>query len=248
MLLDPKKGKYSDDENETIIKLVNIGLQNGQREREIIKGIANTLNRGYAGIMSHVRKLRAEFPDRFTNVQSTEKGSSTRLNSWNEKEEEIVIEVVNQYLGEGKPLSAAIVALEEKLSRTQGAIYQRIYTLRRKQADKFQYLPEERPRKKRKLPEWQTNRPVIRNLDDNSTNSIWNGSNNSETSQPEEVMIFQAFEARYGRLVGEAKEHLVQLIRQYGSTRVSIELLTLNDDKAFPSVITDFLAHRLQRN
>jgi hypothetical protein len=255
MLLDPKKGKYSDDENETIIQLINQGLQNGVRERDIIKEIANTLNRGYAGIMSHVRKLRTEFPDRFKSVDPLA-DNSTRLNSWTDKEEKIVIEIVNGYLGEGKSLSNAIVYLEEQLTRTQGAIYQRIYTLRRKQPEQFEHLPAERPRKKRELPDWQTNRPVIRNLDRTVGNSdlftgdlpsIWNSPSITETSQTEETMILQAFESRYGKPTGEAKKRLIQLMRKYGCTRVSIALLTLTDDKTFPGAIADFLANRLRR-
>jgi hypothetical protein len=261
MLLDPKKGKYSIEENEKIIELVNEGIKNGERERDTIKVIADTLNRGYAGIMSHVRKLKAEQPSRFEVIDQLYKDNAARLNSWTEAEEDIVIDTVNKHLSEGKSLSTAISSLEEKLSRTQGAIYQRIYTLRRKQPDRFAHLPAERPRKKRKLPEWQTNRPVIRNLDRTETTNeqfqipslspIWNTNTNpnqESPSQTEEAMIYQAFESRYGRLTGEAKEKLNHLMRQFGGTRVSISLLTLSDDKAFPSIIADFLAMKMQRD
>jgi hypothetical protein len=254
MLLDPKKGKYSNEENEKIIQLVNEGLKNGERERDTIKLIANTLNRGYAGIMSHVRKLRTEQPDRFETVDQHYKDNAARLNSWTESEEEIVIDTVNTHLNEGKSLSTAISSLEEKLSRTQGAIYQRIYTLRRKQPERFEHLPAERPRKKRKLPEWQTNRPVIRNLDrteiipEPSLSPIWTNSNHDSPSPNEETMIYQAFETRYGKLTREAKEKLAQLMRQYGCTRVSISLLTLNDNKAFSSIIANFLEECLNRD
>lgn len=259
MLLDPKKGKYSIEENEKIIELVNEGLIKGERERDTIKEIANTLNRGYAGIMSHVRKLKAEQPSRFEVIDQMYKDNAARLNSWTETEEDIVIDTVNKHLSEGKSLSTAISALEEKLSRTQGAIYQRIYTLRRKQPDRFAHLPAERPRKKRKLPEWQTNRPVIRNLDRTETthdtyqmptlSPIWNTNTNQESpSQTEEAIIYQVFESRYGRLTGEAKEKLNLLMRQYGGTRVSISLLTLSEDKAFPSIIADFLAMKMQKD
>lgn len=259
MLLDPKKGKYSIEENEKIIELVNEGLKKGERERDTIKEIANILNRGYAGIMSHVRKLKAEQPSRFEVMDQLYKDNAARLNSWTEAEEDIVIDTVNNHLSEGKSLSTAISSLEEKLSRTQGAIYQRIYTLRRKQPDRFAHLPAERPRKKRKLPEWQTNRPVIRNLDRTETTNdsfqtptlspIWNTNTNQEApSQTEEAIIYQVFESRYGRLTGEAKEKLNLLMRQYGGTRVSISLLTLSEDKAFPSIIADFLAMKMQKD
>jgi hypothetical protein len=260
MLLDPKKGKYSIEENEKIIELVNEGLKKGERERDTIKEIANTLNRGYAGIMSHVRKLKAEQPERFEVVDQMYKDNAARLNSWTEAEEDIVIDTVNSHLSEGRSLSAAISSLEEKLSRTQGAIYQRIYTLRRKQPDRFAHLPAERPRKKRKLPEWQTNRPVIRNLDRTDTISdsyqmpslspIWNTTNTNQEapSQNEEAIIYRVFESRYGRLTSEAKEKLNLLVRQYGGTRVSVSLLTLSEDKAFPSIIADFLAMKMQKD
>ncbi|WP_028778082.1 hypothetical protein [Shimazuella kribbensis] len=259
MLLDPKKGKYSIEENEKIIELVNEGMKNGERERDTIKVIANTLNRGYAGIMSHVRKLKTEQPARFETIDQLYKDNAARLNSWTETEEDVVIDTVNKHLENGKSLSTAISSLEEKLSRTQGAIYQRIYTLRRKQPDRFAHLPAERPRKKRKLPEWQTNRPIIRNLDRTEPNPetyqptnlspIWNTPTNLESpSQTEESMIYQAFESRYGKLTLESKEKLNQLMRQYGGTRVSISLLTLSEDKAFSSIIADFLAQKMQRD
>lgn len=251
MLLDPKKGKYSHEENETIIRLVNEGIEKGERERETIKKIAEKLNRGYAGIMSHVRKLKNEHSDRFLTVPSNN-DNAARLNSWTEAEEEVVIETVNEHLAAGKSLSTAITALEEKLSRTQGAIYQRIYTLRRKQPDRFSYLPAERPRRKRK-PEWQTNRPIIRNLDRSKPTfeqpqPLTELTPLNASLQTEEEMIYKAFETRYGKLTREAKETLNQLLRQYGGTHVSITLFTLNEDKAFATVIIDFLAKKIQRN
>lgn len=270
-MYDPKKGKYTEDENNHIIHSINNGIANGKREREILREIANDLNRGYAGIMSHVRKLRQEYPERFISSDNYNTDQASRLNSWEPNEEEIVIDTVNRFLEEGKSLSAAIVELETLLSRTQGAIYQRIYTLRRKNPDRFKFLPQQRPRRRRKISEWQMTRPIIRNLEDSypfsfddrmgeshslstsqpgmgmSSSAPWNSSMH-EAPTSEESMIIQAFEERYGRPNQEAKGQLIYLMRQFGCTRVSIALLTLADDKEFPNVIANFLSHRLQQS
>jgi hypothetical protein len=276
-MIETKKGKYTDEENDLIIEAINKGLQEGKREREILKELSEQLKRGYAGIMSHVRKLRAEYPDRFHFSEEAAGEGSNRLNSWEEEEEETVIQTVNQFLEEGKSLSAAIAELEKKLSRTQGAIYQRIYTLRRKYPEKFTHLPAQRPRRRRKFQDWQMYRPAIRNLDDayysnpeelSSTaekqlatasdhfHSIHNqsyGSNmtwpqGNEHTTPEEEMLIKAFEERYGRPNPDTRERLIQLMRTYGCTRVSIALFTLSEDKAFPTVIAEFLEQRLQNH
>lgn len=256
-MFDPKKGKYTDEENEQIIQAMNKGLKEGKREREIINEISEQLNRGYAGIMSHIRKLKSQYPDRFIHT-ATDSSHSQRLNSWESEEEDLVIKTVNTYLDEGKPLAAAIAKLEEELSRTQGAIYQRIYTLRKRNPERFKHLPAKRPRRRRKLQDWQVNRPIIRNLnpsyEEESSQQLfalnqellksWNSSDNE--SPTEDTVIFQAFEERYGRLNIEAKEILTNLIQKFGPTRVSIVLLTLPEDKSFATTIANFLASRLQ--
>ncbi|SEM71686.1 hypothetical protein [Lihuaxuella thermophila] len=271
-MIETKKGKYTEEENEQIIEAINKGLQEGKREREILKELSEQLKRGYAGIMSHVRKLRAEYPDRFHFSEEAGEGSN-RLNSWEEEEEEIVIQTVNQFLEEGKSLSAAIAELEKKLFRTQGAIYQRIYTLRRKYPDKFTHLPAQRPRRRRKLQDWQIYRPAIRDLDEpyypnpeglssaptasDTLHPLHNQSfasgvtwpqGNEQPTTPEEEMLIKAFEERYGRPNPDTREKLIQLMRTYGCTRVSIALFTLAEDKAFPTVITEFLERRLQNH
>ncbi|SFI99202.1 hypothetical protein [Thermoflavimicrobium dichotomicum] len=273
VMIDPKKGKYTEEENEQIIEAINKGLQEGKREREILKELSEKLNRGYAGIMSHVRKLRSEYPDRFVSLDDS--SSTHRLNSWEPHEEELVIDTVNAYTEEGKSLSAAIAELEKKLNRTQGAIYQRIYTLRRKHPEKFKYLPPQRPRRRRKLPDWQINLPVIHNLEETShypnssseelstavQNQLATATNHIQTppapyptwspSSPttnEEEIVFKAFEERYCKPNQETKQKLMQLMRQYGCTRVSVALLTLADDKEFSTLIVDFLAKRLQND
>lgn len=270
-MIETKKGKYSDEENERIIQSINEGLLAGKREREVLKELAEELKRGYAGIISHARKLRTEYPDRF-HVQE-EAGEGSRLNSWEEEEEKLVIDTVNQFLDKGKSLSAAIEELEKKLSRTQGAIYQRIYTLRRKHPDKFSQLPTQRPRRRRKLESWQIHRPVIRSLDEenpNPSSSISadyhsaveqqltsaseflhqlnppNWLSNSPPLNGEEEMLLKAFEERYGRLNPEMKNKMIHLLRTYGCTRVSIALFTLAEDKQFPTLIIKFLENRLQ--
>ncbi|MFC7441331.1 hypothetical protein [Laceyella putida] len=279
MIFDTKKGKYTDEENQIIIEAMNQGLKEGKREREILKELSQQLKRGYAGIMSHVRKLRSEYPDRFNSYEDSVEGS--RLNSWSEEEEDIVIATVNQFLEEGKPLSQAISELEGKLSRTQGAIYQRIYTLRRKHPDKFTHLPERRPRRRRKMQDWEAQHSPIPSLDEYSARNqigfnhftataeqqlasaidhlhTYNKSmftpisfNNSESSGPmsnEEEMVVKAFMERYGRLNPESRDKLIQLMRTYGSTRVSIAIFTLADDKTFPSYILEFLERRLHNH
>lgn len=267
-MYDPKKGKYTEEENNHIINTINKGLSMGKRERDLLKEIAMDLNRGYAGIMSHVRKLRLENPNRFISSDNSADDQAFRLNSWEENEENLVIDTVNSFLDEGKSLSAAIAELESKLSRTQGAIYQRIYTLRRKNPEKFSFIPQQRPRRRRKLQEWQMNRPIIRNLEDtyhyhtyddnnfpetslnqhmkisNPAHSSWSSAGDSVNA--EESLILKTFEERYGRPNSETRDQLLLLMRQYGCTRVSIALLTLADDKNFPNVVADFLSKRLQ--
>ncbi|TCS95008.1 hypothetical protein [Hazenella coriacea] len=272
-MIETKKGKYSDEENERIIESINEGLQEGKRERDILRELSEELKRGYAGIISHARKLRAEYPERFHMQEET--GDGSRLNSWEEDEEKLVIDTVNQYLDQGKSLSAAIEELEKKLSRTQGAIYQRIYTLRRKHPEKFSQLPAQRPRRRRKLESWQIHRPIVRSLDEGtsmqSSSDVedyhstveqqlasaseylhqFNSPNariisSSSPLNSEEGMLLKAFEERYGRLNPELKSKMVQLMRFYGCTRVSITLFTLAEDKQFPTVIIKFLENRLQ--
>lgn len=260
---DTKKGKYTDEENETIIKAINRGLQEGSKEREIIKELSIQLNRGYAGIMSHVRKLRSEFPDRF---HSSDDYDYNRLNSWEEKEEELVIQTVNSYLEKGKSLSAAISELERLLSRTQGAIYQRIYTLRRKKPERFNHLPAKRPRKRKQLTNWQTKRPAIRPINEyasdeqstannqqlaSSSNPVHLSSStsfNDENLNEEEQMVYKAFTENYGHPHPEKKNKLVRLMRAYGPTRVAIALFTISEDKEFPNQIINFLEQRLQNH
>jgi hypothetical protein len=165
MIFETKKGKYTDEENEIIIRAINDGLKEGKREREILKELSQQLKRGYAGIMSHVRKLRSEYADRFNSYEDSGENWG-RLNSWNEEEEELVIQTVNRFLEEGKSLSSAISELEKNLSRTQGAIYQRIYTLRRKHPERFKHLPAQRPRRRHKFHDWQMQHPMIPSLEE----------------------------------------------------------------------------------
>ncbi|QKG85154.1 hypothetical protein GXN76_12195 [Kroppenstedtia pulmonis] len=265
-MFDTKKGKYSDEENEQIIQMINEGLEQGLRERDILKRLSTDLNRGFAGIMSHLRKLRNEYPERFSE-KSDLHASENRLNSWSEEEEKKVIEKVNLYMDQGKSLSSAIAELEKELNRTQGAIYQRIYTLRRKFPERFNRMPEPRPRRQRKLEHWQMQRPVIRDLERNSYTAfkpLEETSVTLEDSQTlltpvsleqrkspdlaEEEMVIKAFESRYGRPNTSTKNKLLNLMKQYGHTRVSIALFTLRDDKEFPTVITNFLESYLERN
>lgn len=258
---DTKKGKYTDEENDQIITAINQGLKNGLKEREILKELSIELNRGYTGIMSHVRKLRSEYPDRFDDSDNYKKGNQ-RLNSWEKEEEDIVIETVNSFLEKGKSLSSAISELERRLSRTQGAIYQRIYTLRRKHPERFNHLPAQRPRKRKQITDWQTQRPTIRPINEYSAssdikplathqNSLSQDQTTSidfsdeEPLSDEEKMVYQAFEDRYGRPHQNLKKKLIQLMRTYGCTRVSIALLTITDDKEFPNFIIHFLEKRL---
>lgn len=254
---DTKKGKYTDEENDQIITAINRGLKNGLTEREILKELSIKLNRGYTGIMSHVRKLRSEYTDRFEDSDNYKTGNQ-RLNSWEKEEEEIVIETVNSFQKEGKSLSSAISELERRLSRTQGAIYQRIYTLRRKHPERFNHLPAQRPRKRKQITDWQTQRPTIRPITEYSSYSEDNAyqdffskdSTTMESSEEkplsdEEKMLYQAFEDRYGRPHQNLKKKLIQLMRKYGCTRVSIALFTITDDKDFPNFIIHFLEKRL---
>lgn len=259
-MYDTKKGKYSPQEEEYILSALQKGIENGQKEREILKEIAEHLNRGYAGIMSHVRKLKTQNPEKFPEQIINKENQNKRLNSWEIHEEELLINTVNQYMEENKSLSLAIQELEKKLNRTQGAIYQRIYTLRRKSPEKFTQLPAQRPRRRRKIPEWQVNRPTIRNLDDNLMPNIsslnakplsnypnlyWNSHHDPESQ--EEAMVYQVFEERFGKLTPTSKNILADLMRQYGCTRVSISLLTLQEEKDFSQLILEFLQKKLQK-
>ncbi|MDR6225260.1 hypothetical protein [Desmospora profundinema] len=262
-MFDTKKGKYSFEENERIIEKMNEGVQEGIRERDILKELATELNRGFAGIMSHVRKLRTEYPERFLSKGNSGNGQDKRLNSWTEEEENQVIDRVNSFLEQGKSLSSAIAHLEKELKRTQGAIYQRIYTLRRKYPDRFSRAPESRPRRRRQLEEWQLQRPVIRNLNGHSISveaePKWTESHpetaatlesatipsQHETSELE--LVIKAFENRYGKPSASTRKQLIRLMREYGHTRVSIALFTLQDDREFPAMIARFLESHLDK-
>ncbi len=57
----------------------------------------------------------------------------------------------------------------------------------------------------------------------------------------------KAFEERYGRLNPQAKERMLQLMRRYGCTRVSIALFTLTENKAFPTIVVNFLEEHLKK-
>lgn len=267
-MYDTKKGRYTEEENEQIITSLNEGLAQGKNEREIIKELSVKLNRGYAGVMSHIRKLRHEMPDRFTSDNDLKK-SGSRLNSWTEEEEKLVIDTVNQFSKAGNPLSAAISALEKKLSRTQGAIYQRIYTLRNKHPELFFKKPLPRPRRRPRLDDWQVHRSLIRTVEAASpesqhaheaierglqevateTQTIPSSRNFSSYSayDTEEGMVLKAFENRYGRTDGSTRRKLVQLIHRYGSTRVSIAMFTLPEDKEFPTMMAHFLERHLEK-
>jgi len=267
---DTKKGKYTDEENELIIDALNNGLKEGRNEREILLELSHRLNRGYSGIMSYVRKLRSEYPDRFHYSKNYDK---RRLNSWEKSEEELVIKVVNEFSQRGEPLSSAIAELGQRLSRTQGAIYQRIYSLRRRYPERFHYLPSKRKHKKRNLPNWNSKQPTIRPLDElantektekqepvrNKHEKPSNYLRKSELPKTihapldefqseEERLVYQAFEKKYGRPDQQSKRKFIQLMRTYGCTRVSISLFTLTDDKLFPNLIIGFLEERLQNN
>lgn len=262
-MYDPKKGKYSEQEDEYIITTLVSAAKDGRQEREVIKEISEHLNRGYAGVMSHVRKLKELYPERFPKLDSADGGSGKRINSWEKHEEELLIKTVNKTLQENKPLSVAIKILEKELNRTQGAIYQRIYNLRRKTPEKFTHLPAQRPRRSRKLSEWQVERPVIRNLDENtnlisslqpqpkptdtSTFPANQYRSSSELLDQESMMVLKVFEERYGRLNSAAREMLSDMIQKYGSTQVSITLLTLQEDRNFPQLVLHFLQEKLQK-
>ncbi|PTM59712.1 hypothetical protein [Desmospora activa] len=264
-MFDTKKGKYSFAENERIIEKMNEGFQQGMRDRDILKELSTELNRGFAGIMSHVRKLRNEHPERFLSNTNSDSEHEKRLNSWTEEEENQVIECVNNYLEQGKSLASAIAYLEKKLNRTQGAIYQRIYTLRRKFPERFTRMPESRPRRKRQLEEWQFQRPVIRDLNGQSLSesqsayypqqeaaasmeSIHMTSIHQQDNLSEEEMVIKAFENRYGKANLSTRKQLLRLMEQYGHTRVSIALFTLQDNKEFPAMIVRFLDNHLYHN
>lgn len=275
MIFETKKGKYTEEENEKIIQMINEGLKAGKREREILKEIADELKRGYAGVMSHVRKLRAEYPERFY-VTNDSQDASSRLNSWNEEEEELVIKTVNQFLKEGKSLSEAITSLGKKLSRTEGAIYQRIYTLRRKYPEKFTHLPAPRQRRRRKIQDWQIHQQTIRPLDEayspsysqkslsaevlNKTaeNQLASAmdelqrfspipSYNREPLTKEEKLLLSAFEKKFGSPQEPARGKLITLMRSFGCPRVSFVLFTLSEDQSFSTQIIHFLEQRLKQ-
>lgn len=265
---DTKKGKYTDEENEMIIDALNNGLKEGRNEREILRELSQRLNRGYSGIMSYVRKLRSEYPDRFHYSNNYDK---RRLNSWEKSEEELVIQVVNEFSQRGEPLSSAIAELGQRLSRTQGAIYQRIYSLRRKYPERFHYLPTKRSHQKRKLPHLNGKHPTIRPIDELTTQaeveiskeepkreavllktdvqpSFHSSSSLDDFISEEERLVYKAFEKKYGRPDQQSKKKFIQLMRTYGCTQVSIGLFTLTDDKLFPNLIIGFLEKRLQNN
>ncbi|MFD1396602.1 hypothetical protein ACFQ49_12715 [Kroppenstedtia eburnea] len=260
-MFDTKKGKYSEEENERIIQKVNEGNEKGIRERVILKELSNELNRGFAGIMSHVRKLRKQYPEKFHSTGRLGQSTEQRLNSWTEKEEEVVIQTVNRFLDRGQPLSAAIAQLEKELNRTQGAVYQRIYTLRRKSPERFNRMPEPRAKHKK---EWQYQRSLVRNLEGND--SIGKGETaaslenipsslpslhsqlQSSASLSEEEMVLKAFERRFGKLNNFTRNKLLTLMGKYGHTRVSIALFSIQDDKEFPVAVAEFLEQYLKRD
>ncbi|PTX58287.1 hypothetical protein C8P63_11734 [Melghirimyces profundicolus] len=267
-MFDTKKGKYTAQENERIIQKINEGLEQGVREREILKELSAELNRGFAGVMSHVRKLRSQFPEHFKPGIGSDRGNGERrLNSWTEEEENTVIETVNRFLAQGKPLSSAISQLEKELNRTQGAIYQRIYTLRRKTPERFHRTPGPRPRR-HSISGWQVQRPEIRDLEEirrrelelaghetaaaaessGTANLPSKEGSHSTANLSEEDLVLMAFESQYGKPGPTIRRRLTDLMRKYGHTRVSIALFTLHEDKEFPSVITRFLENHLKRN
>lgn len=261
-MFDTRKGKYTDEENERIIQKINEGREKGMREREILKELSNELNRGFAGVMSHARKLRHQFPERFPSDRSSSNQKEKRLNSWTEKEEDRVIEMVNHHLDQGKPLTSALTLLEKELNRTPGAIYQRIYTLRQKSPERFHRMPERRPRRRRTEP-WQEQYPMIRDLDGSgplpqeevavsleAPSSSQDSSPNTapQPTSPEEEMVLMAFERRFGKLNSVSRNKLISLMKKYGSTRVTIELFTLQSRKEFPTAVTHFLEQQLKRN
>ncbi|MFD1425348.1 hypothetical protein JOD24_000060 [Kroppenstedtia sanguinis] len=251
-MFDTKKGKYTDEENEQIIRKVNEGIEKGIRERVILKELSDELNRGFAGVMSHARKLRKQYPEKFASKQ--ELSTEQRLNSWTEKEEEIVIERVNHFLDQGQPLTAAITQLEKELNRTQGAVYQRIYTLRHKSPERFNRMPTPRVKHKK---EWQYQRSLVQNLGGNESIDPEKtavslekipSSSPSSASLSEEKLVIQAFENRFGKLNNFTRNKLLTLMKQYGHTRVSIALFSIQEDKEFPTVIAEFLEQYLKRD
>jgi hypothetical protein len=249
-MFDTKKGKYSLEENERIIEKMNEGFLHGIRERDTLKELSVELNRGFAGIMSHVRKLRNKYPERF--IASTDE--ARRMNSWTDEEEHRVIHIVNRFLEQGKSLSTAIAHLEKELQRTQGAIYQRIYTLRRKYPDRFSKAPESRPRRRRRLEDWQLQRSTVHPNGHSlaiETKSKWTDSSHETDSTlqglSEHEMVIKAFESRYGKASASTRKQLLRLMEQYGHTRVSIGLFTLQEDKEFPAMIIRFLKIHLDK-
>lgn len=265
-MLDTKKGKYTHEENQRIIQKINDDFAQGIREKETLKELSRELNRGFAGIMSHVRKLRNQFPDRFPAKQKANRSRNDRMNSWTEAEEQLVIETVNRHLEQGKPLSTAISELERQLKRTQGAIYQRIYNLRHKYPERFKHMPQPRPRGRRRLKPWQIESSPSQqgegsHSEPHTTPIQGETAASLEPSDPaslpgrnkiptpsEEEMVLKAFEKRYGKLNNAARKKMRALIQEYGGTRVSIALFTLSEDKEFPAFILRFLHDHLERN
>ena len=268
---DTKKGRYTEEENERIISALNDGLSKGKHEREIIKELSLELNRGYAGVMSHIRKLRIEMPDRFTAEENGMGKSGGRLNSWTEEEEKLVIDTVNQFSKAGNPLSAAISVLEKKLPRTQGAIYQRIYTLRNKHPELFFKKPLPRPRRRQRLEDWQVKPPLLRTPGEDRTGEQQAQQTTEQALQETAItetfshmstvpnytvygdydtevgLVLKAFENRYGRTDGSTRQKLMRLIQLYGSTRVSIAMFTAPEDKDFPRMMAHFLERHLEK-
>lgn len=265
---DTKKGKYTDEENEIIIDALNDGLKEGRNEREILKELSQRLNRGYSGILSYVRKLRSEYPDRFHYSDNYDK---KRVNSWEKSEEELVIQVVNEFSQRGEPLSSAIAELERKLSRTQGAIYQRVYSLRRRYPERFHFLPAKRSYLSQQIIRWRGQHSTIQPLDERSIptqtrnhethlETVQHPNDRLEQEDPtsldspyhdefiseEEQLVYKAFEKKYGRPDQQSRKKFIQLMRTYGCTQVSIGLFTLTDDKSFPNLIIGFLEERLK--
>jgi hypothetical protein len=109
-------------------------------------------------------------------------------------------------------------------------------------------------------------KPVIRKLESPREDERWNHNtahqeasatveariSNGDSREPamnsEEAMLLKAFEERYGRLNLQTKEKMLQLMRRYGCTRVSIALFTLTENKAFPLTVANFLEQHLKKD
>ncbi|MCS1350189.1 hypothetical protein [Mechercharimyces sp. CAU 1602] len=256
-MIHTKKGRYNDVENEEIISFLNQSDQVGKNDRELIQELASRLNRGYTGIAAHVRKLRLEHPERFPNLPALPHPSPRRLNSWSKEEEEQVIATVNSYSQEGQPISLAIRELETKLSRTQGAIYQRVYHLRKQSPERFHKMPSLRPRRPRLEKELtslrvSTQEVAASRIDDwLSISSIdktdFSDIKRQKIKDSDEVrLLLLAFEQRYGKANDAVKQQLIKLIQHYGPTRFSIMMFMITEDKQFPETIAQLLTLRLQ--